>query len=342
MALIVTPGQLAKRAEFYFQLSAMIRAGLPVIKALENLERKPPGMGYAKPIRKILDHLQQGNSFSSALELVGNWMSPFDKALLDAGEKSGRLDECFKMLADYYEATTKRIRQVIGRMMYPVGLLHFALLIFPLDKLKGLVLDGNVNAFLMQKLGTFIPAYLLCFGFLVLLQSKRFSFWRSTLEFILGLVPFIGGARKAVALGRLTSALEALINAGVNIIDSWEMAAEASGSPRIERAVGKWRPHIESGAQTPGDMLQATNVFPDVFASIYKTGELSGQLDDALVRLREYFHQESERKMDVFTKALITLVVVGVMLTIGYFIISFYSEHFKGIGKALEGLEDLQ
>lgn len=341
MALTVTPGQLAKRAEFYFQLSAMIRAGLPLIKALENLQRKPPGVGYSRAIGKILDHLHQGNTFTSALETVGNWMSPFDKALLDAGEKSGRLDECFKMLADYYEATTKRVRQVIGRMMYPVGLLHFALLIFPLDNLKALVLDGNVSGFLMQKVGTFIPAYLICFGILVLLQSKRFSFWRSTLEMILGMIPFIGGARKAVALGRLTSALEALINAGVNIVDSWEMAAEASGSPRIQRAVGKWRPHIESGTCTPGDLLENTSAFPDVFASIYKTGEISGQLDDSLIRLREYYHQESERKMDVFTKALVTVVVLGVMITVAYFIISFYAEHFKNIGGALEGLDGI-
>ena len=340
MALIVTPGQLAKRAEFYFQLNAMIRAGLPLIKSLENLERKPPGLGYARPIRKILDHLQQGNSFTSALQTIGNWMSPFDKALLDAGEKSGRLDECFKMLADYYEATTKRIRQVIGRMMYPVGLLHFALLIFPLDKLRGMILDGDVNAFLMQKVGTFIPAYLICFALLVLLQSKRFSFWRSAIEFILGVTPHWRCPQSSPSAGSLPP--WRLINAGVNIIDSWEMAAEASGSPRIQRAVGKWRPHIESGACTPGDMLQTTRAFPDVFASIYKTGELSGQLDDSLTRLREYYHQESERKMDVFTKTLITIVVMGVMLTVAYFIISFYSEHFKGIGKALEGLDDLQ
>ena len=339
MPLISTPGNLASRGEFYFQLGTTIRAGLTLIQALETLEKKPPAMGYSRPIGKILDHLRQGNSFSSALRKVGHWVPSFDLALIEAGERSGRLDDCFKMLAEYYESSARRIRQVISRMLYPIGLLHFALLIFPIDQLKGLILQGDADAYLMQKVGTFIPAYLAFFGFVMLMQSKRFPLWRSLLEFVLGLVPFIGAARRALALGRLTAALEALINAGVNVLDAWELAASASGSPALLRTVKKWRPHIESGGITPGELLLTSSTFPNMFASIYKSGEISGQIDDALRRLREYYAEESTRKLDVFTKALVTIVVLGVMITVAYFIISFYSEHFKGIGDALDDLD---
>jgi type II secretory pathway component PulF len=339
MALIVTPGALAKRAEFYFQLSAMIRAGLPLIKALETLQRKPPGPGYAAQIERILHHLQRGSSFAESLAHVGKWISPFDQALLEAGERSGRLDQCFKTLASYYEASARRIRDVISKLLYPVGLLHFALLIFPVDRLVAVVKDGDTSGYLSQKLGVFLPAYLIALIAIKLLQSQRFAIWRAFIERILGLVPFVGGARQALALGRLTASLEALINAGVGIIEAWELAGEASGSPRLNGIIKKWRPLIESGAHTPGDLLARSSGFPSTFASIYQSGEISGQIDDALLRLRDYYDEESKRKLDVFTKMLVTCVILGVMLTVGYFIISFYGNLFKGMSDTLNDLQ---
>lgn len=341
MALIVTPGAVAKRAEFYFQLSAMIRAGLTLIQALETLQRKPPGPGYSRRIGEILAELHQGSSFTDSLQRVGNWIPPFDRALLEAGERSGRLDQCFKTLATYYEASARRIRQVISQLLYPVGLLHFALLIFPVDRLVALVRDGDASGFVAQKIGLFIPAYLMAFVAVKLLQTHRFAFWRAILERLFGLVPFIGGARRALALGRLTAALEALINAGVGIIDAWELAGSASGSSRLTGTINRWRPKIESGAFTPGDLLAQSSVFPGTFTSIYRSGEISGQIDDALIRLRDYYDDESRRKLEVFTKVLVTCVILGVMLTVAYFIVSFYGNLFKGMSDTLGELEKM-
>lgn len=123
--------------------------------------------------------------------------------------------------------------------------------------------------------------------------------------------------------------------------DAWELSAAASGSPAIERTVAGWRPQIESGGITPGELALQSRVFPDMFSSLYKSGEISGQLDDSLLRLREYYQEESTRKLDVFTKMLVAAVIVGVMIAVGYFIISFYAEHFKGLGDAIEGLDGI-
>ena len=317
----------------------MIRAGLTLVKALETLQKKPPGPGYSRKIGFIVAELHQGNSFAEALASVGNWIAPFDRALLEAGERSGRLDQCFKTLASYYEASARRIRDVIAKLLYPIALLHFAFLIFPVDRLVAVVRDGDTSGYISQKIGIFIPAYLVSLIALKVLQSQRFAIWRAILERVLGLVPFIGGARLALALGRLTASLEALINAGVGIIDAWELAGEASGSPRLSSTINKWRPLIESGAHTPGELLARSSAFPGTFTSIYQSGEISGQIDDALLRLRDYYDDESKRKLDVFTKMLVTCVVLGVMLTVAYFNISFYGNLFKGMSDTLKDLE---
>lgn len=337
MPLIVTPRHLSNKAEFYYQLSAMIRAGLTLIKSLENLQLKPPARSYRTPIRRILEQLNRGDTFAHALHSTGHWLDAFDRALLEAGERSGRLDDCFKILASYYDNSARLIRQVIGKLLYPVGLLHLALLIFPTSQLVALVRDSDSNGFLMQKAGVFLPLYGIVFLTIRLLQTRRFELWRATIETALGFVPFLAAARKALAMSRLSAALEALINAGVGIVDAWELAAAASGSPAVKRHVMRWRPQIESGAFTPGELLRRESVFPTMFTSLYQTGELSGQLDDALLRLRGYYDEEAGRKLDTFTKMSVTLVVLGVMGMVAYFIISFYMGYFKGISDAMGG-----
>ena len=59
-----------------------------------------------------------------------DWLPAFDLALIGAGEQSGRLDACFRMLADYYNDRARLIKQVISQLIYPVGLIHFAAFIF--------------------------------------------------------------------------------------------------------------------------------------------------------------------------------------------------------------------
>ena len=112
MPLIVTPGQLSLRSELYHQLGALLAAGLPLPKALETLQRNPPARSFRKPIARLIFELERGETFTEAMVRVGRWLPSFDAALLEAGEQSGRLDACFRLLADYYK---ERAQLVIGR-----------------------------------------------------------------------------------------------------------------------------------------------------------------------------------------------------------------------------------
>ena len=73
-------------------------------------------------------------------------------------------------------------------------------------------------------------------------QSKHGENWRARIEAFLRPVPILGKARHYLALSRLAAALEALISAGVNIFEAWDLAATASGSPALRRAVAAWKP----------------------------------------------------------------------------------------------------
>ena len=298
--------------------------------ALEQLKRHPPAPSYREPIRKALEQLAGGYTFSEYLQRVGNWLPAFDVALLQAGEHSGRLDACFRLLADYYHDRARLARQVIADLAYPVALFHFAIFIFPFAQF---FTSGNWVAYLEQTFGILLPIYAVLAAIIYATQSRHGETWRAWIESILWPVPILGTARHYLAISRLAAALEALISAGVTIIEAWELAATASGSPALRRTVLAWRPLVRAG-QTPAEVVVASRKFPGVFASQYTTGEVSGKLDETLRRLRQYYQEEGSRKLHALAQWTPRAVYLFVALMIAYHVIQFWSGYFKNIGNA--------
>ncbi len=108
------------------------------------------------------------------------------------------------------------------------------------------------------------------------------------------------------------------------------MAAAASGSPAFQRVVHSWAPKLESG-QTPAEVVRESKAFPDTFTNLYATGEVSGQLDDTLTRLHQYYQQEASRQLELVAQWAPRLVYFFVLLAIAYQILSFWTCYFSQI-----------
>jgi type IV pilus assembly protein PilC len=331
MSFIVTPGQFTQRAEFYHQLAQLTSAGIGILSALEQIKRNPPARSFREPIQRLLDELAKGRTFAESLRHLGAWLPEFDIALIDAGERSGRLDICFRLLADYYNDRARIAKQVISQLIYPVGLIHFAAFIFLI------VLPFAHSQFNASLLWLFVkaalvlaPLYLVTFFLIYATQSRHGEKWRARIESCIRPIPILGTARRFLALARLAAALEALISAGVNIVQAWDLAATASGSPALRRTVESWKPQIEAG-RTPAEIIRDCHIFPEMFANLYASGEVSGKLDETLRRLYAHYQEEGARKLHAFaqwTPRLVYLLVAGV---IAYKVVSFYLGYFQQI-----------
>lgn len=334
MALILTPSQLVKRAEFYHQLHQLLTAGIGLLPALEQLHRNPPSRSFRPPLRGLINQLIQGASFAEALHQSNNWLPAFDVALLDAGERSGRLPNCCRLLSIYYNSRARLVRGFITPLIYPVFMLHFAALIFPVDTLTRLVWKGETTAYVLQKAMLLLPLYAMVLAGIVLLQGSRSETWRAALEAILHPIPLLGTARRSLALSRLSAALEALINAGVLMVEAWELAAAASGSPALRRVVAHAKPRLLAG-MPPSEMISGSRHFPEMFKNFYSGGELSGQLDQTLGRMSAYYEDEGTRQLQWFMRlaaGAITAIIMGLVV---WQIISFYAGYFRQIGDVM-------
>ena len=325
--MIVTPGQLAQRGEIYRQLGQFSAAGLGVVPALRELQRNPPSRALRVPLQAVLDELARGRTLAEALSKSGPWLPTFDITLIEAGEKSGRLDQCFRLLAGYYGDRARMARQILSDLAYPVFLYHFAILI-----LAFLEYLGSGNGFLVLVVGL-VPVYVLGAFVAYAGQGRHGEAWRARVESVLHRVPMLGTGRRYLALSRLAAALEALISAGVTIIEAWELAAAASGSPALHRAVINWRPFLDTG-RTPAEVLRDSPAFPELFANQYAAGEISGQLDGTLRGLQAYFQEEGSRKLHAVAQWVPRLIYIAVLLMGGAIVVRFYLRHIQDIKDA--------
>lgn len=330
MPLLLFPSQFTQRAELYHQLAQLTMAGLGLMRSLEQLKKSPPSRSFRTPIQRLLDQLQEGYTFGEALQRVA-WLPAFDISLLQAGEHSGRLDQCFRLLAEYYTGRAKIARQVIADLMYPAFLLHFAVFILPFPKFFQ---TGNATIYLAQTLGVLVPIYVIVLILIYAAQSKHGERWRSMVEKAIHPVPVLGTARRYLALARLAASLEALISAGVNIIEAWDLAATASGSPALRRTVQGWKPALLSGS-TPAEVVTSSRRFPELFANQYASGEISGKLDETLRRLHQYYQEEGSRKLHAVAQWTPRFIYLVIVLMIAVRVINFWMGYFEQVNKAI-------
>jgi type II secretory pathway component PulF len=333
MSFLVTPAELNRRAELYNQLGAMLAAGVPLVKALEMSGNRAAVRGSRKTILSLIENLHAGFTFTDSMRRVQGWMSEFDIALLSVGEESGRLDVSFKLLSNYYATRAKIIRDTISGLITTVATLHVFLLVFPLGFLTAFAMGFFNNQysqcvpFIIEKIVVFGGLYGIVLFLIFICQGNRGENWRSRVEAIFQMIPMLRTAQKYLVLSRLTAALDALTNAGVDVTKSWELAAAAAGSPRLNREISEWKPQIEKG-MTPADLVNQTRYFPELFANLYHTGEISGKLDETLNRLHVYYQEEGFRTLRLFTRIMNGTVYGLLVAIVATQIIGFYTHYY--------------
>ena len=330
MPLVSTPAHFRQRADLYHQLGQLVTAGMGLVQALQHLQRNPPARSYRAPLAQTLELITRGDTLSEAWRQTDRRMPAFDLALVQAGEQSGHLDSCFRWLANYYNDRARIARRLIVDLAYPVLLLHAAVFIFPF---AAFFTSGNWRLYLMQTLGVLIPLYFLVILLLFAMESHHSETWRSLVEAVLNPIPVLGTGRRSLALSRLAAALEALLSAGVNIVEAWNLAAAASGSPAVRRTVRAWKSDLLAG-QTPAELVRESRVFPDVFSNLYTTGEVTGKLDESLGGLHRYYQDEGTRKLHAVAQWTPRLIYGGVALLIAYRVVVLYMGHIQAIRDA--------
>lgn len=284
---------------FFRQFAAMLRAGVPVFQCLSSLLAQTRNPAFRKCLHTFTNRVQSGDTLSAAMSQYPWIFTDFHRAMVAAGETSGRLDLMFARLADSLEQEQTMRRAIRRETTYPKIVLSIAFL---------------MCLFLLPKLALIIAALLalapVLFAFSRLGQQAK-GFYHG----LIANMPGVGGTVRMIALARFARTLASLFAAGVVVPKALQSAAESCGNAYIGGRIMRAAPRITAGDGIT-EALQATGVFPPMVVSMLGTGEQTGSLDFTMDKVAEFYEAESVVRLHQACIALgvVALIIAGAVV----------------------------
>jgi type II secretory pathway component PulF len=307
---------LAQKETFYRELEQFTRSGIPLQQAVEALAPETRGRVRAV-LKQLLALLLGGNTVPDAFAALQPTFGALEVSLIAAAGNTGRLDQAFVYLSNYFAALETLRAGVVKRTIWPLIQLHFGVLVINIGSLVGgtMTFDGYILR-CVATLAMFYAAGVAVWIVVALLL--RLARVNPGLDRALGVIPLLGKLRRHLALSRFCATYEMQLQAGINVMDSVGAAANASQSARIKATVSRLIPGIRAGSPL-GALITGESAFPAALQRSIRLGEESGSLDEDLVRWSGYYQKSAVDALETLGTWISRLVYIIIAI---YFIYS--------------------
>ncbi len=312
-------------ALFYRQFSAMISAGVPIYQCLTTLERQTSNRILRGLIRRISVRVLEGGTLTAAMREWPWVFTDFHRAMIAAGEASGRMDVMMARLSSALEQEYTLRGSIKKETWYPVTTLVLSFLLPPLVLL---IAPGGAAGF-HEYVGQAVYPVLIAGGIVAgcYVMGKLLSQFRVAFDGIIASLPGIGGAVRMVALARFARALASLYAAGVAIPEALRFSAAATGNAFMAKRMVSAIPALQGGRGIT-EALQATRIFPPMVISMLGTGEQTGGLDATMDKVADYYEQESVVRLHQLSVTLGAFAMVVAGIRVAMIVGNFYTGYF--------------
>ena len=319
---------------FNQQLSAIIRAGIPILQAISMLRRRASSSRLRAVLADVEDKIRSGMALSSAFAAQGPIFPRIYTASILAGERSGALDDVLARYVSYMRRGVEIRRKIRGALAYPLFLLAASmgmvmfLTVYVVPKMSSLFEGFNrelpavtktviaVSDFASSNFYWLVPTFLISVVGLVL-WTRTPSGGLALDRFLLKL-PIVSVLIKQLAVAQMTRSLATLLAGGITLVESWEIAAESITNKELRARSSATLPMIREG-QSFTESLESAGWIPPLALDMIGVGERSGSLREMLEEVAEFHDRESEVRLEQLTTVLepaILLVMGGVVVTI--------------------------
>jgi len=332
-------------ALFSRQLATMMESGVPMVQAFEIIEGGQSNPRMAKLVGEVKTEIQSGSSLSESLAKHPVYFDELYCNLVAAGEKAGVLDELLDTIATYKERTEEIKGKIKKAMFYPAAVLFVAIGVTILLLVK--VVPQFQDMF--KSFGADLPGLTLMvvgashymqanwwkfvlivggiiFGFIYL--KKRSLKFAHALDRLALKIPIVGGILFDAAVARFSRTLSTTFAAGVPLVEGLQTVSGAVGNVVFRDAVLEIKEDVSTGHQLQLAMSQ-TNVFPHMVIQMASIGEESGNLDQMLAKVADYYEQEVSNAVDALSSLLEPIIMVLVGGLVGVMVVAMYLPIFK-------------
>lgn len=337
-------------ALFARQMATMMKAGVPLVQALELIGRGNENKSMSEMILTIKSNIEGGLSFSESLAKFPIQFDDLFVNLVEAGEKSGTLEALLDKIATYKEKTESIKKKVKKALTYPAAVLIVAIVV------TGILLYFVIPQFesLFQGFGADLPAFT---KMVVSLSKFVQAYWWAVILGIIGVVvaftqahrrspafrrmldraslkaPLFGEILYKSAVARFARTLSTMFAAGVPLVEAMDSVARASGNIVYTEGIMKMKDQVATGNQLNLTMSQS-ELFPPMAVQMVAIGEESGALDSMCAKVADFYEEEVDNMVDALSSLMEPMIMAVLGVLVGGLVVAMYLPIFK-IGQAI-------
>jgi type IV pilus assembly protein PilC len=334
-------------AVFSRQFATLVASGMPMLRTLHTLEDQSENELLQDAISGLREDVEAGGSLAQSMERHPKVFDPLYRSLVRSGESSGRLDDALDRVAYQLEKLDALRRQIRSAMMYPSFVFVFAVIVLvavvafivpvfvgifkeiaqespgessklPLLTQMTVGLSKALTGYWFVILPTIVLSVI---GFLRFKQTEVGRRWWDIVK--LRLPAHVGDVVHKVALARWSRTFSGCVSAGVPLLQAIRITGETSGNSLIEEAMDDVYVSVKDGGSIAAP-IQRSEMFPPMVGHMVAVGEETGQLDEMLSKIADFYDAEVDAKVKALTSLIEPLMIVFVGGMVGFIVISMY------------------
>jgi type IV pilus assembly protein PilC len=328
---------------FNQQFNTIVKAGLPILKALDLLAERAAAPRLRPVLLDVRDRVREGASLSEALDKQGMFPKVYVTAVL-AGEKSGNLTGVLDYFIAYQRVSVGAKKKLIAALVYP------AILIFVATGIVTYLVTSVVPKFaeLYSDMGLELPAstqllvaltvtyrmYFLAFFLAVLGIVAFLLLWSRTtaggvaVDKLKLKVPFVGETWIKFQIAQFCRTLSTLLQGGTPLVTALATSADAVPSRLISSGILEASQRVREG-KSLHDALEASKLVPETGLEMIEVGEASGALASMLASVAEFYEEETSLRLGALIAIVEPAILVFMAVVIAFILISLYLPIFS-------------
>lgn len=325
------------------QFNTLIKAGLPILRALDLLATRASAPKLRPVIAQIRDQVREGKSLSEAIDEAGMFSKVYSTAIL-AGEKSGNLPGVLDYYIAYQRVSTGVRKKIVATLVYPVLLVTVAIIIV------SYLVTGVIPKFalLYRDLNVSLPAptrvlialtvdyrwiFVSVIGCLVLVLAGVFL-WSRTEEGGMSFdrlkfrLPVIGDTLLKFQVAQFSRTLATLLTGGTPLVAGLQTATDAITSKLLRSTVADATQMVREGESLHA-ALASKRVMPEMATDMIEVGESSGAISPMLNSVAEFYEEEVTLRLATLIAFIEPVLLIFIALFVAFILIALYLPIFS-------------
>lgn len=339
-------GRLLKSSDFLIfnqQFNTLIKAGLPILKALDLLAERAASPSLQPLLRDVRDKVREGAALSEALDQQGLFPKVYVTSIL-AGEKSGSLSGVLDYYIAYQKLSTSAKKKLIATLIYPTILVTVATIIvtylvtYVVPQFAKLYSDMNVQLpGVTRLLLTITVSYrfdvLIALALLIAAALGVFLWSRTdkggtAVDRMKLKLPLVGETWIKFQVAQFCRTLSTLLAGGTPLVGALSTSAESVRSRLVSSAIEKASALVRDG-QSLHAALRSTGLMPAMGIEMIEVGEASGALSPMLGSVAEFYEDETNQRIGTLIAVVEPAILVFMAIVIAFILISLYLPIFS-------------